>query len=51
MQSNIILITLFSTPDGLKRICDLYPDITIVISEINTVAPNHFGQKYFGKKI
>ena len=49
-QSNIILITLFSTPDGLKQICELYPDITIVISEINTVAPNHFGQKYFGKK-
>jgi uracil phosphoribosyltransferase len=49
-QSNIILITLFSTPDGLKHICELYPDITIVISEINTVPPNHFGQKYFGKK-
>jgi len=49
-QSNIILITLFSTPDGLKHICELYPDITIVISEINTVAPNHFGQKYFGKR-
>ncbi|CAF3069014.1 unnamed protein product [Rotaria sp. Silwood2] len=47
-QSNMILITLFSTPDGLKHICDLYPDLTIVISEINTVAPNHFGQKYFG---
>ncbi len=49
-QSNMILITLFSTPDGLKHICELYPDITIVISEINTVAPNHFGQKYFGKR-
>jgi uracil phosphoribosyltransferase len=49
-QSNIILITLFSTPDGLKQVCELYPEITIVISEINTVAPNHFGQKYFGKK-
>ncbi|CAF0774100.1 unnamed protein product [Adineta steineri] len=47
-QSNIILITLFSTLDGLKQICELYPDITIVISEINTVPPNHFGQKYFG---
>ncbi|CAF3893320.1 unnamed protein product [Rotaria sordida] len=47
-QSNMILITLFSTPDGLKHICELYPDLTIVISEINTIAPNHFGQKYFG---
>ena len=48
-QSNIILITLFSTPDGIRHICELYPNITVVISEINTVAPNHFGQKYFGK--
>ncbi|CAF0854009.1 unnamed protein product [Adineta ricciae] len=47
-QSNIILITLFSTPDGLQRICELHPELTIVVSEVNTVAPNHFGQKYFG---
>ncbi|CAF0894282.1 unnamed protein product [Didymodactylos carnosus] len=47
-QSNIILLILFSTPDGLKRICDLFPDINIVVSEINPIAPNHFGQKYFG---
>lgn len=48
-QSNMMLISLFSTPDGLKHICELYPELTIVISEINTVAPNHFGQKYFGR--
>lgn len=48
-QSNIILITLFSTPDGLDYICKLYPDISVVVSEIHRVAPNHFGQKYFGK--
>ena len=50
-QSNIILITLFSTPDGLQRLCELHPELTIVVSEVNTVAPNHFGQKYFGKKL
>ncbi|UJR30921.1 hypothetical protein I4U23_018431 [Adineta vaga] len=47
-ESNMILITLFSTPDGLQQICRLYPELTIVVSEVNTVAPNHFGQKYFG---
>ncbi len=49
MQSNIILTTLFSTPEGIKHICESYPDIKIVVSEINKVAPNHFAQKYFGK--
>lgn len=48
-QENIILITLFSTLDGIRRICELYPDITVVVSEIHSVAPNHFGQKYFGR--
>ena len=48
-QSNIILITLFSTPDGIEHVCDLYPDISVVVSEIHRVAPNHFGQKYFGR--
>ncbi|CAF0795858.1 unnamed protein product [Rotaria sp. Silwood1] len=46
-QSNIILITLFATHDGLKQIYERYPDIKIVVSEINEIAPNHFGQKYF----
>ncbi|CAF2857969.1 unnamed protein product [Rotaria sp. Silwood2] len=46
-QSNMILITSFSTPDGIKHICELYPGITIFISEIDTVALNHVGKKYF----
>ena len=50
-QSNIILLTLFSTPDGIRQVSELYSEIPIVVSEINTVAPNHFGQKYFGKFI
>ncbi|CAF1095788.1 unnamed protein product [Adineta ricciae] len=46
--SSIIVICLFCTPDGIRKICEAYPEITIVVSEINDVAPNHFGQKYFG---
>ncbi|UJR15706.1 hypothetical protein I4U23_002641 [Adineta vaga] len=46
--SSIILISLFSTPDGMKKICEQYPKIAIVVSEINDVTPNNFGQKYFG---
>ncbi len=49
IQSNIILTTLFSTPEGIKHICESYPNIKIVVSEINKIAPNHFTQKYFGK--
>ncbi|CAF3997796.1 unnamed protein product [Adineta steineri] len=47
-QSDIILITLFSTSDGVKRICESYPKVKIVVSEINEQTPIHFGQKYFG---
>jgi uracil phosphoribosyltransferase len=50
-QSHIILIILFSTPDGIKQVCERYPKIKIVVSEINKVAPNHFGQKYFGRHV
>ncbi|CAF4311036.1 unnamed protein product, partial [Rotaria sordida] len=35
--SNMILIKLFSTSDGLKYICELYSDITNVISNLNNV--------------
>jgi len=49
-QTNIILITLFSTPEGIERICESYPEIKIVVSEINKIAPNHFAQKYFGER-
>ncbi|CAF5226438.1 unnamed protein product, partial [Rotaria magnacalcarata] len=48
-ESNIILVTLFSTPEGIKQTCERYPNIKIVVSEINKIPPNHFGQKYFGE--
>lgn len=46
--SHIILLSLFSTPHGAKSIIDEFPDITILTTEVDTVAPSHFGQKYFG---
>ena len=49
VQENIILTTLFATPEGLQRICESYADIKIVVSEVNEIAPVHFAQKYFGK--
>lgn len=49
LQENIILTTLFATPEGLQRICESYADMKIVVSEVSEVAPVHFAQKYFGK--
>ena len=31
-----------------KTVIDKFPELTILTSEIHPVAPNHFGQKYFG---
>jgi len=33
---------------GANSITFSHPDITILSSELNPVAPVHFGQKYFG---
>lgn len=49
VEENIILTTLFATPEGLQRICQRYSNMKIVVSEVNEVAPVHFAQKYFGK--
>uniref|UniRef100_A0A8C4U8M8 Phosphoribosyltransferase domain-containing protein n=1 Tax=Falco tinnunculus TaxID=100819 RepID=A0A8C4U8M8_FALTI len=58
--SVIILLSLFSTPQGAKSIIQEFPEIAIVlisagielifflIAEFHPVAPTHFGQKYFG---
>ncbi|KAG5284202.1 hypothetical protein AALO_G00024050 [Alosa alosa] len=45
---HIILLSLFSTPHGAKSIIQEFPDITILTTEVHTVAPTHFGQRYFG---
>ncbi|KAG7329043.1 hypothetical protein KOW79_007217 [Hemibagrus wyckioides] len=46
--SHIILLSLFSTPHGIKSIVEEFPELTILTSEVHSVAPTHFGQKYFG---
>lgn len=47
-ESNIILLCLFSTPNGLKTIRSKYPGVNILTSEIHTIVPTDFGQRYFG---
>merc|ERR1711990_403402 len=45
---NIILLTLFATPHGIRAINKAFPSIRISTSEVHQVAPTHFCQKYFG---
>uniref|UniRef100_A0A8C6T0I5 Uracil phosphoribosyltransferase homolog n=2 Tax=Neogobius melanostomus TaxID=47308 RepID=A0A8C6T0I5_9GOBI len=45
---HIILLSLFSTPHGAKSIIQEFPEITILTTEVHSVAPTHFGQRYFG---
>ena len=45
---NIILLTLFATPHGIRAINNAFPKIRISTSEVHQVAPTHFCQKYFG---
>jgi len=45
---SIILLNLFCTPNAVASVAKTFPLMTILTSEVNPVAPNHFGQKYFG---
>lgn len=47
-EDNIILSNLFCTPTAAKSLTTEFPEMKILTSEIYPVAPNHFGQKYFG---
>ncbi|KAK4879167.1 hypothetical protein RN001_007313 [Aquatica leii] len=44
----IILSNLFCTPLAVKTVMESFPKMKILTSELHPVAPNHFGQKYFG---
>ncbi|XP_026490077.1 uracil phosphoribosyltransferase homolog [Vanessa tameamea] len=44
----IILSNLFCTPAAAQAVVDYVPKMKILTSELHPVAPNHFGQKYFG---
>lgn len=47
-ESNIILLCLFSTENGIKSIRNKFPGVNILTSEIHTIVPTDFGQRYFG---
>lgn len=47
-EERIILSNLFCTPAAAKAVVDYFPRMKILTSELHPVAPNHFGQKYFG---
>ena len=47
-EEHIILFNLFSTHKASKRIVTEFPNLCVLTSEIHEVAPNHFGEKYFG---
>ncbi|KAL2731994.1 uracil phosphoribosyltransferase [Vespula squamosa] len=48
LEENIILSNLFCTPVAAKTLVTVFPKMKILTSEIHCIAPNHFGQKYFG---
>jgi len=47
-EDHIILINLFCTPAAARRIVDENPNMTVLTTELHSVTPNHFGQRYFG---
>jgi len=47
-EENIVLANLFCTPHAVKKILATFPHMKILTSEVHPIAPNHFGQKYFG---
>eukprot|EP00099_Drosophila_melanogaster_P008733 NP_001261452.1 krishah, isoform C [Drosophila melanogaster] len=47
-ESCIILSNLFCTPIAARTVVNAFPKLKILTSELHPVAPNHFGQKYFG---
>ncbi|XP_059052433.1 uracil phosphoribosyltransferase homolog [Achroia grisella] len=47
-EERIILSNLFCTPAAVQAVVDYVPKMKILTSELHPVAPNHFGQKYFG---
>ncbi|XP_067012951.1 uracil phosphoribosyltransferase homolog isoform X2 [Anabrus simplex] len=48
LEENIIVSNLFCTPFAASSVISAYPQMKILTSELHHIAPNHFGQKYFG---
>lgn len=47
-EDNIVFLNLFCTPNAASVVMNEFPNLTMLTSEVHPVAPNHFGQKYFG---
>lgn len=47
-EENIIVLNLFCTPAGVNSVIKSFPHMKILTSEVHPIAPNHFGQRYFG---
>lgn len=47
-EDNIIVLNLFCTPHAANSVITTFPAMRILTSEVHPIAPNHFGQKYFG---
>ncbi|CAH8538683.1 unnamed protein product [Schistosoma turkestanicum] len=45
---NVILLTLFASPQSLVNVLTRNPALRVVTSEIHPIVPSHFGQRYFG---
>jgi uracil phosphoribosyltransferase len=48
LESKIFLITLFTTPLGIRTVLNKYPNITLLTTELYAFCPTHFGNFYFG---
>lgn len=46
--SSIILTNLFCTPAAARMVVDVFPEMKILTSEVNEMAPSDFGFRYFG---
>lgn len=47
-ETNVIIVTLFSTPHGALNCLKKFPKVTVLTSELHDISPSHFGLKYFG---
>jgi len=47
-EAKVVILTLFTTPEGLRNVINQFPKVKILTSEVHPIAPTHFGQRYFG---
>ncbi|EDO44681.1 predicted protein [Nematostella vectensis] len=47
-EENIIILTVFATPEGVEAVLNQFPALTVLTSEVHTDCLVQFGEKYFG---